>query len=666
MEAQEFNIMRNIVIKSVSIEEWRGQSRKVDFSTSRTHISGFNGEGKSSIHEAILWCLTGVDTQNRSNYKLFDENREYTPNDNPVASVECVFVIDNETHTFKRTAQQKFVRRRGQMDYEKASPDNYSFSIDGFELNSTQYKSFIELHFCPIDKLKLILNIHYYEMIEDWRELRKHFADIVGEIRDEDFNGDYSCIASLLLSTQGDVKSCVNALAKSYAQLKEEISLKTNEIEALKYSAHNYSTRREDAVKMLKELEVQLEELDKKYLEQLASIQSLKDAQDKAEKEIADCKAEISKERQDYVSLQEKQRMAIEYNLDQAQRLLSATEDFNRDASSHRIQVEQAIKYTEQSIENTRAKIQKLLDSRATVLDEKLAEDMLKCPICGAELSDEKKKEAIKAFEDSQREKIFALDRELYEQDSLLKQQQGYVSELKEQLVRFQNKDTDKFKKDIERHTQELEKLRASYIPFELTDKYKELQAQLNSLIENKPVIPTLDGDLLDKKMQLHGEHFMQKQIVEESGLYDELVARIKAEEQCRTLLIQSLAEVERQKQTLIERERERAEIIRKKANKFLQCSEVIMTNTNKKGEIVDCCSLTLKGVDRAVVNNASKTCIGVELSRCFQRAYNIKMPIFVDDIDGLDMNNRDALFKPDYQYVVMEVANTPITITYK
>lgn len=96
--------MKLIELKRLTLSNWRGQSRKVDFE-GRTDVYGKNKTGKSSLKDAFLWLLTGYDSNNRMNFNLFDNNMEYTAENNPEASVEGVFLINGNEYSFKRTAK---------------------------------------------------------------------------------------------------------------------------------------------------------------------------------------------------------------------------------------------------------------------------------------------------------------------------------------------------------------------------------------------------------------------------------------------------------------------------------------------------------------------------------------------------------------------------------
>ena len=141
--------MKEISIKTLELSNWRAQNRKITFSA-MTEIEGRNESGKSTTKDAMLWLLTGYDSEDRFNYQLFDTTREYTQETSVPAYVEASFNIDNIDYTLKRCARQGWVRKRNSTNYEKKPTDDYSFFIDGVEVSSGEYTRFVEASFCPI------------------------------------------------------------------------------------------------------------------------------------------------------------------------------------------------------------------------------------------------------------------------------------------------------------------------------------------------------------------------------------------------------------------------------------------------------------------------------------------------------------------------------------
>lgn len=176
-------IMKEIVLKELKLENFKGQTRTVVFNPNTTVITGRNGAGKSTIMKAFNWLLTGrTDSAAKANSELFDNTKPLTQ-DTPAASVTGLIIIDGTEHTLQRTAKAKFTRRKGSEEYVKASSDEYGFCIDGMPYKSTDFDGWIEAQIAPLDILPLCLNGDAFALLSLNKPLdaRKVLTDIVGE-----------------------------------------------------------------------------------------------------------------------------------------------------------------------------------------------------------------------------------------------------------------------------------------------------------------------------------------------------------------------------------------------------------------------------------------------------------------------------------------------------
>ena len=214
--------MKTITLKKLTLQDWRGQNKVINFGHN-TEIKGRNKSGKSGCFNAWLWLLTGADEQDRINYKLYDDTLPLTYENSKLAYAEAVLDIDGVEYTLKKTAKQGWTRKKGREEYEKKATDDYKFYIDSIERSASDYKSFIEENFAPIEKLKIMLNIRYYQSL-DWEDMRKHFESLVGNIDESEMKGDYTDILNDLRKypideVKSSYKSKIKAVKSSVESL---------------------------------------------------------------------------------------------------------------------------------------------------------------------------------------------------------------------------------------------------------------------------------------------------------------------------------------------------------------------------------------------------------------------------------------------------------------
>ena len=104
--------MKNVILKRLSLVNWKGQKeRSIDFSN-ETSICGANATGKSTMFDAFIWLLFGKDSLDRKDYNIIPiENGKRV--DRVDAEVCGVLDVNSEEITLKRVLHQKWVRKRG-------------------------------------------------------------------------------------------------------------------------------------------------------------------------------------------------------------------------------------------------------------------------------------------------------------------------------------------------------------------------------------------------------------------------------------------------------------------------------------------------------------------------------------------------------------------------
>ena len=91
-----------VIFKSIEIQNFKGfKSYSTGFDPVSTSFYGKNGSGKTSIADAISWCLFGKDTQNRSQFDIkhhTDGEKQATKTE---VSVTLEITADGIDHTIK-------------------------------------------------------------------------------------------------------------------------------------------------------------------------------------------------------------------------------------------------------------------------------------------------------------------------------------------------------------------------------------------------------------------------------------------------------------------------------------------------------------------------------------------------------------------------------------
>lgn len=636
--------MREIIFKKAILNNFRGQSREVVFKTGLTQIVGFNGTGKTSIFAAAKWCFCGVDELNRSNYDLFDNKLEFTHENAIPAVVEFVVEMSGVDYQFKRQAKQKWIRPRGSAEYVKDKSDEYKFFVDELEVSATAYKDKVaELFGMDVEKLKLCMDAMYYQML-DWKELRKHFADIVGQVKDSDLDGDYSAILPYLEKYKGEkAKEYLNQQIKP---LKSQIDSIESDIRATERMMPDMEPVAQ-AEQSIAEKEARIAEINKEILGIEAAHKPFVEKRSLELAQLAALKSEFDSKALKYTLAYDKAVGDIENELAEAR-------TFNAN-------IDKMVRYHEDAVAKHKANIQ-ICQEGIESLDEEIArlrainKEMKQrtfndtvCPHCGQELPvDQITALRIKFDEenDKQREPIVARGLMLAEK---VRKQREYLLSLENEKIESVEVPE---RKDIASIEERLNRLKSEAVPFADTDEARDLTQKIESGRAALTVVPEVDSAALREELNT---------LVADIKLLSEITARRQSREQAEKAIADyqktmrevgiELAKWEGLLDLLMAREREWADVVRTRANKNLRYSHVEMVELNKSGERIDTCTLSINGVDRGVTNHANKTIIGIDISNAICKRYDVKMPLFIDDFEHF---TDDMTFADGRQVITM------------
>lgn len=632
--------MKNVRLKRLSYKNYRGQTRTIDFAKGKVCVRGANGTGKSTMQNAFLWLNTLADSDDKANSDLFDTTLDFTSDNAMLAEVEEILDIDGVEYKFKRTAKQKWTRKRGEAEYKKADSDEYTYYVDDLAVSAKGYKERLESVFgTSIDKLKLMLNIRYYQII-DWKTLRKHFADMVGVIDKSELKGNYSKIESVIEEIEKKPENKGNAVDILKEQLRQQINpLKKASEEIETYIAGKKSSLPDitdvgDARRRSEEIRLRIAEIDK-------AIMGLSDTNkpfvEKRKSELAEIEKwerDMAADKEAYEDVQSEPLLRLKQQLFAVEKENAQIDLFNRNIERDKNNIEYQIKTAEQQIEFLEEDLVRLRKSKEEIKSRVFNSDMI-CPTCGQSLPEEKVNSARETFY-SVRDKDLQEVCECGVRTSAQQQKQiELISNLKKQIEELPKKKTPL---DVNELTAQLSELRAGYVPFENTEQYKSYKDRINGMRKNLTAIPEIDAsELQNEKERLSQEQEEVITIMARENLHDDIMAAIS----CSTLqqegLNAQMAILEGMLQMCISREREWAAIVRDRANRFMSYCKVEMTDISKSGDINDICTVTADGVDvKGTANYAKKVLAGIDIANAFQKNAGLCLPLFLDNMESI------------------------------
>ena len=313
--------MKRITLKKIQLSNFKSLNLEVNFNEGKTTISGMNGIGKTSLASAFYWLLSSYTSPSvPKNYALFDDRVELT-HETPLAKVKAWLKVGDYEYTLEKTAEAKFTRSKGSSEWVKAASDNYTMYIDEIETSATQFNEWVNNNICPVAMLPYCLSGDFfsYLVLDDKSKARKVLTELVGEIKNEDFKGDYSCIAEMLERySASDIiemsKKKKKPLEDRQNIIPNEIDLKEERLSVLKAMDFSYY---EGAIQETKE---RIEAIDGLLLGNADAIKPILEHNREIENELANLRRTLLDSRIEYEAEQRGHTLVIKAKIDEIKR----------------------------------------------------------------------------------------------------------------------------------------------------------------------------------------------------------------------------------------------------------------------------------------------------------------------------------------------------------
>ena len=651
--------MKKVILKKISVQNFRSKSFEFEFGEHNA-IRGKNRSGKSSVKNAFFWLLTGADDLDRTNYNLFDTTIVHTKENSVPTNVTAVLMIDDVEYEISRTAKIGWTRKRGNDEYERKASDDYSFSIDGIERSATEFKSWIEDTFAPVDMLKCMINTrHFLYNIDDWKAQRKYLANIAGEITNEDFEGDYTeLFAQFSKYTAEQLRERLKTLLTPLKKALGTESTKGEKAVELEVLQKNIVSLDEivSAEKELAELKSKREEIQAKISGKKSPIDEASAKRAQALAKVEEKDVEIRKARKLHDSKQQAEVEELESQLSTIEarnEAIKQQNDRDRKAFERKKQflIDEAKK-----VEILKNRLEELREENKAIKSREF--DGYNCTYCGAPL-DEAKVEELKAKFEERKQK----DRDNNKAEGL---QARHRLEIAQADLDVLQKEVDKGFTPAELVSEgdlreRIQQRKAAFPPFESSDEYKTLSKELEDLKKSVPEIPVVDTSEFDK--ELNDVNAKIEAASNKAGLRAQYTKQKKQIEDVQAdmkKMAQERAQWEKIEQQLVAYEQEKADIVGKRVNQFFEKCKVSMFSEKKDGSLAPNCVITMDGRRSATLNKEGTITAGIDVSDAFCRFYGLNMPLFIDDNESLSDDN---YVTSERQVITLSVANCELEL---
>ena len=218
----------NIRITNLTLTNFKCfKHKEIGFNNNITTISGRNGAGKTTIADAILWCLFGKNSQGQADFdlKTHDENGKPIPNlDHSVEMVLVTSAPDDATFeiTLKRTIKETWIKKRG-TDEQVFKNNTTEYMVNGDSYTAGDYKKYIN-NLVDENVFKAITNPAYFPGLK-WQVQREFLTRIAGEILPEEIadSDDLVELVHQLDNSNDDIIAYRKHLSYQIKQIKDKL-----------------------------------------------------------------------------------------------------------------------------------------------------------------------------------------------------------------------------------------------------------------------------------------------------------------------------------------------------------------------------------------------------------------------------------------------------------
>lgn len=201
------------------------KSKEFKFDSHITTIRGRNGAGKTTIADAILWCLFGKNAAGQSSFsiKTHDEHGNDIPHLDH--SVEIVLETSDPNDatfeiTLKRTLKETWIKKRRTSE-QVLKNNTTEYLINGEAVTAKDYEKYIS-ELIPEEIFRAITNpLHFLSL--KWQVQREFLAKMVGDIDNNDIVGDFEELKSLSTEESKDIIAYLKHLSYQINQVKDKL-----------------------------------------------------------------------------------------------------------------------------------------------------------------------------------------------------------------------------------------------------------------------------------------------------------------------------------------------------------------------------------------------------------------------------------------------------------
>lgn len=617
---------------SLKVENFKGiRAFEIQPNGNNLKVKGKNERGKTSLYDAFLWLLFGKNSAGETKFGV-------KPNNSPDGiepTVTAIFSVDGRELELKKVLAAKFAKDTG--EFKESKVECY---INGVKKAPKEYENYISSEICNEMKFKLLTNPRQFCENLEWKERRKILFDVCGQLTDTDIiklDITFEPLEEMLLKygSIDEYRAFLISEKKNISQQINDIPIRIDEV-----------FKQIDKSLDLKTLTASLDEISSK----IETLKNERTALQNGTSNIAIAEKISEIKQQIYTLENENKTFQNNQSLDFTTAKIQKRSDVKEKASDVQSKIRE-IKYKIETLMTTLKSFsderQKALNTYAD-LQKKEWDGFAECPTCGQAIPEEKLKASKENFNEQKSKDI--------------ETNVAYGKELAEQIKKFSS-ECEKYRTSLtplENQLQEFERelTEIDTVQIEVTDieGYSEKSTALNAQIKaleseqakaNESTLPQI-ASLTEQINSL---------TVESTNIQSQ-IAKCKQNE----VLEKRLDELKSEQKSLVAKQgnnlkmldivdsftRRKVSLIEESVNDKFKIAKFKLFNENvTDGKINECCDVIANNAPNySDINTAGKVIAGFDIINTLSLHYNFTAPLFVDNLDSLDSENKEKVIK--------------------
>jgi DNA repair exonuclease SbcCD ATPase subunit len=648
--------MREIILKSIHLENFKIFKNATFQFSQLTKIFGQNYRGKSSIVDSFFWVLFGKSSTGNSEGKQFCPRR-YDENgvliDHVDVVVELQLEVDGKPMTIRKVQKQNWVRKRG-AEVETYEGDTNEYFWNEVPVKESEHKKRVA-EIIDEEVFKMITNPHAF-VGKKQDEQRKFLVEKVAQISDDDvfaeiFKGAYTPADEefrdmLKKNTIEEIKAINKKALQGYKSQQETIPVRIDETS-----------------KLIIDIDFAEQELALSALKmQLAEIERKISDTSEAYGEVTKIKSEIAEYRSKLTEIETTKKNALAVKRRDVQSKLDNVSYALVKASQSKLTTSKDIELLTEKISAWETTFETLKKRYSEEKAKEFDETQNLCPVCGKEFDEEKKAELLAKFQEDKKAKLHQinLDGKKIQDDIVTNKKR--LAELEEQSSSL----TAEIEKLTADETAVKEELSVIPTEIDLSDNtdyqgYKaSIRALENAIAETQKSLADTDiikADLTARKADIAKQiEEVTKELGKKQTIEDAKDRVDELREELRQATAKA-AECERLEWVIEQFETKKMDLLSERINAKFSKVRWKLWNKLKNGGVEPVCVCTLNGIPygQDTLSTTEKMIAGCDILQTLMDIYQIKVPVFFDNAEAYSEINQPKL---DTQMIMLFVSD--------